>query len=385
LTARLGASKVYLELAEGFRRLGWGVTLVGPEASAADAAEPGAGEHARLRGYLRRHAAGHDVVEYEHNRLPYPRSDFSPGPLFVARSVLLTHSVTASPIPPVPTLRGRVGRLLKGWQQRRRWRRVVGEADRTLQAADLIQVCNDHDRDLLLDRGYPADKVLVLPFGLFPERLGAFHPTPEELPDPPVVAFVGTFDPRKGMAEFPRLVAHILRQRPRARFRLCGTAGLIQTAEGVTRFFPAAARPSLEVVPRFDPAELPGLLRGCSLGIFPSWCEGFGFGVLEMLAAGLPVLAYDAPGPPMMLPRAHLVRPGDAVDLARRAADLLGDPARLRLARRQARARAEQFAWDDIVSRTADAYLGRLARRGRALPGITPPGSPDAVHSSEVC
>ena len=38
-----------------------------------------------------------------------------------------------------------------------------------------------------------------------------------------------------------------------------------------------------------------------SAGAFPSHCEGFPFGVLEMLAAGLPVVAYRAPGAPMMI------------------------------------------------------------------------------------
>lgn len=359
LTPRLGASKVYLEVAEGFRRHGADVTVVGPEEIAKETG-PGGDEFTRLREYLRRHANGYDVVEYEHNRLPYPRSDFAPGPLFVARSVLLTHHVAAAPIPPVPTLRGHVGWWLKGLMKRAHVRAAVERANLTLSNADRINVCNTHDRDLLVRQGHPAAKILVEPFGLFPERLAQFRPTPDDLPGPPLLAFVGTFDPRKGMAEFPRLMAAVVARHPAARFRLAGTAGLVRTASAVLDFFPRTLRPRIEVIPSFEPDEVPELLADCSLGVFPSYCEGFPFGVLEMLAAGLPVVAYHAPGAPMMIPPEHLVPRGDGAALGRRACELLADPDRLCAARRQARSCAERFTWDDVVARTVAAYTGRL-------------------------
>ena len=57
-----------------------------------------------LRDFLRRTAAGYDVVEYDHAYLPYPRSDFPPGPLFVARCMLLHHHFLTTPLPPAPGL-----------------------------------------------------------------------------------------------------------------------------------------------------------------------------------------------------------------------------------------------------------------------------------------
>ena len=351
--ARLGASKVYIEVAAALQRHGCETTVVGP-AETGDT--PG-----RLRDYLRATAAGYDVVEYEHYALPFPRADFPPAVLLVARSVLLVHIMAASRIPPLPTVRGRVGRAIKGWVERRRWRKVVADADRTLAAADLVNLPNATERDVLSGRGQQHDKMLVLPFGLFPERLAAFTPTPDELPDPPVVAFVGTFDPRKGLCEFPRLVASVLRIFPAARFRLIGTAGLVPDAEGVLRVFPRSVRPQLDITPRFEPAALPGLIAGCSIGVFPTRCEGFPFGVLEMLAAGLPVLGYDAPGMTALLPPEYLTRCGDGAALGRQLAGRLADPARLRAARREARTRAEGFRWADIARVTADRYLKSLS------------------------
>ena len=120
--------------------------------------------------------------------------------------------------------------------------------------------------------------------------------------------------------------------------------------------------------PSFAPDELPRLLADCSVGVFPSYYEGFGFGVLEMLAAALPVLAYRVPGPPMMLPPAWLVQPRQigGVELGGRILNLLGSPLRLAEARARARERSRRFDWLDIAQRTVRAYEEATARRGAA-------------------
>ena len=48
-TPRFGAAKVYLEVADGLRRLGWEATVVGPD-------QTGGADPAALRDYLRTHA-----------------------------------------------------------------------------------------------------------------------------------------------------------------------------------------------------------------------------------------------------------------------------------------------------------------------------------------
>ena len=146
-------------------------------------------------------------------------------------------------------------------------------------------------------------QICGLPLGLT-SRSGwrQFAADPDVVPDPPVVGFVGTFDPRKGMCEFPDLVDRVVRRIPGVTFRLLGTAGMVPDADGVRGYFPRWLWPRLEIYPRYDPNELPGLLAGVSVGVFPSRVESFGYGVLEMLAAAVPVIAYDAPGPHVMLP-----------------------------------------------------------------------------------
>src|SRR5437868_28491 len=86
LSLRLGASKVYMEAADAFRGIGWETKVIGPEDTGG---REGSTEYPpALRNYLRNQGEHFDVVEYEHNRLPYPRFDFPAATLFVARSVL---------------------------------------------------------------------------------------------------------------------------------------------------------------------------------------------------------------------------------------------------------------------------------------------------------
>ena len=216
--------------------------MIGPEEVAGEPPGDFFTQPPRLREYLRRHASEFDVVEYEHHQLPFPRSDF-PGRSAVRRPVgslgphlgLNSHTpATGLTITARSAPEGAAG-AAAGCEQ------MVRQADLTLAAADLINVCSTIERETLVEHGYPADKICTFPYGLFPERLAAFRADPPVLPDPPVVGFVGTFDPRKGMCEFPALVDRVVRRVPEVTFRLLGTAGMVPDADGVRRVLPAAA------------------------------------------------------------------------------------------------------------------------------------------------
>jgi glycosyltransferase involved in cell wall biosynthesis len=228
-------------------------------------------------------------------------------------------------------------------------------ADRTCTEADLVNVSNDADRAELLRRGIAGGKIVVIPFGLTRERLAHFETVAGRIPPgPPRVAFVGTFDARKGGAELPEIVEQVARAVPEVRFKLLG-ARYRSEAETLA-FFPARLHRHLELVSHYAPEGLPALLSDCWTGVFPSHVEGFGFGVLEMLAAAIPVVAYDAPGPPMMLPMEYLVPRGDTRELARKLSGLLLDPTRLASARLWARKRAAEFSWEKFARLTVEAY-----------------------------
>ena len=375
LDRSLGAPKVVIEFADGLRKLGCQCDLVGPMevAGVADGRrEPDRYIHA-LRDYLKKRAADYDVADYDHEWLPFSRGEFPASTLMVARSVLLHYHFAELHIPRPGNPKARAARFVKRILTTRQRRESRRRADRTGHEADLFTTMNTYDRDTLVRHGYPREKIAVVGVGLTPERFAELSRASLEIPATPRIAFVGTFDYRKGCLDMPGIVERVVRAIPSAQFRFVGTSGLFQTPEEVYKHFPRHLRSHVKVWPRFDPKELPDLLTPCSAGIFPSYIEGFGFGVLEMLAAGLPVFAYDAPGPPDMLSGDYLVKPGDVTTMANRLIELHRDSQKLANARRAARARASEFTWEGCARQMLAAYQsGRevLLRKNSAITGI---------------
>lgn len=372
LVKHLGAPKVIVELVEEMRTLGWMCDAVGPNEIRSAQEPPISHADGRrflhrysldLRRYLSQHAGEYDVVDYDHVYLPYPRQEFDSKPLFVARSVLLAHHLETIPIPQPRSIRKWIGRVVKGQMRRSARQEMVQAATRTIEQADLVNVSNAEDKAELIRRGIAGDKIVVLPFGLSDARRTLFDRVSSDVPAQLMVAFVGTFDYRKGAREFPTLVRSVVAAVPEARFRLLGTQGMFKTEQEILRHFPSQLRSRIEVLPRFAPEELPDLLAACSLGVFPSHMEGFPFGVLEMLAASLPVIAYDAPGPPMMLPAPYLVPRGDVDAMSEKVVALLRDERKLRDARQWAKQQAEPFRWKMVARETSEAYRNAAEAR----------------------
>ena len=362
----LGAPRVLLGLAEGLKTLGWKCQVVGPEEIYRHTDEQGSGTAdyaAALHTYLQEVAADYDVVDYPYDHLPYPRSEFPRKTLFVARSMLLTQHFANVRIPKVLLLRQRIKRFLtrQGKREQTAFAQALKTARITLDNADLVNVANEDDRVVLEASGIDPRKIVVIPYGLSvadTETLAQVEPPKS---DRPCLCFLGTFDHRKGGADLPRLLNEVSVRVPNCQFKLIGTAGLHQSEGRVRAFFSKRLQRQLEVVPRFQRAELPSLLSGCTVGIFPSYVEGFGFAVLEMMMAGIPVVAYRSPGPTMMLPDDLLTPRGDVRIMADRVADLL-----LQTDERQHRAvwcqqRARELNWNAIGIETDEAYHRAIA------------------------
>jgi glycosyltransferase involved in cell wall biosynthesis len=113
-------------------------------------------------------------------------------------------------------------------------------------------------------------------------------------------------------------------------------------------------------VPSFDPKELPQLLASATVGVFPSYIEGFGLAVLEQLAAGIPTVAYDVPGPRQILDSlgdAALAPIGDTSALSTRAIEILRtDLKSYERLRQESFMIAAKFSWPEIAEATLRAY-----------------------------
>lgn len=390
-TPNLGAPKVQLELGEELRSLGHKVEKLSfedafPESGAGPSGRTAGfmyrtahylkitlGFASRAKAYVRANAHRFDVVEAHQCELPYPKRELGFSGLLVARSVALIpaylefNQMARRKWPVRPSLRRLVDQAVTYPGYLQRLRKVAP----SFSAADLINVSSSDDLVMVRRTMGFGDKVVHFPFGLSDARLGAFLDqracTSERL-QARTVAFIGTWNQRKGSEDWPLIAEQVLARLPDARFLFLGTGF---TPDQVLAAFPIRVRERCHVVPTYDSEDLPRLLAPVTVGAFPGYLEGFGFSILEKLAAGLPTVTYDAPGPRDMM--RHLAQPGmvpvgDLGAFARRLTDLLTlDPGTYEARSRDATRVARRFRWREIAAATAEVYQQRWDQlRGKA-------------------
>jgi glycosyltransferase involved in cell wall biosynthesis len=248
------------------------------------------------------------------------------------------------------------------WQQRLHFRAFV---PRSLALARRVIAVSAHARDDLVRRfGYDPDRIAVVPHGV-PETTRG--PVGAEAIDrvraawglgaAPVMACVGTIQPRKGV---DRVVAA---------FAASGLAGrgwrLVVAGRTRPGYAPAwLERPPTGVVVTgaVPDATVVALTATAEIAVSASEYEGFGLTVLEAMAAGCAVIAVDATAIPEVVGDAGLLVPDGSVETLASAMGRLASDAgeRGRLAD-AARARAAGFTWAESARRTRAVYEEALA------------------------
>jgi glycosyltransferase involved in cell wall biosynthesis len=103
----------------------------------------------------------------------------------------------------------------------------------------------------------------------------------------------------------------------------------------------------------FPSESLPELYSGADIVVFPSMYEGFGLGVLEAMASGVPVACARAASLPEAADHAALYfDPKDAEDMADRMVTLISDHDLARECRQKGIERAKSFSWDSCAEKT---------------------------------
>lgn len=358
-----GFTKNRIELAGNLEKFGWETVLVDKKMIEIPATDKYNAEryNEALKKFFIKNASKFDVVLYEYDTLPFNRNLFNKTTLFVARPAILAYHFLDVKLK--YNLKTRISKFLRNiaFKKNNSFKTYLKKVEYGLQQADLIQVQNVKDRQLLIKKGFSTEKIVVIPNGITPERIIKFAPPVRDYSRALTIAYVGTFDFRKGALDFPVIFRILKKKFPNVKLKLLGTKGIFQTEKEVLNFFPNKLKSSIEVVPEFKADELPGLLNNCHLGIFPSYLESFGFGALEMMCAALPVVAYDSPGPSDFVPIDLLVPTGDPVALAAKIAFLIEDTELL--ARKAGEVREKvirDYSWKEIAEKAAKTYKEHL-------------------------
>lgn len=304
----LGGSRVQLELADEFRKMGHRV-----EKFDINDAFPN-GQFSRLSQFTRPSfsskakdfvlANGHrfDIIDAHQGNLPFTKEELKFNGLLVARSVgLYAFCEEYSRLEQQKWPRTKKGNLIantmRSWRQMRERPHYL----HSLKTCNLINLPNEDEKIYIQEHWGLGDKCAVFPFGLSEKRQQAFTQAIQSTSvrlNNQQVAFIGYWGQRKGSRDWAEILQRTKAKIPDVSFKFLGT-GL--SAKEVLQDLNFPPSDWIEVIPEYDSDELPSLLSGATVGAFPSYMEGFGFAVLEKIACGLPTVAYDIPGPREML------------------------------------------------------------------------------------
>lgn len=374
---RLGAARVWIELAEEWERAGHVVEIFcltnafpAPTNSGVISKIRQARFPFRAARYVRGNADRFDVIDCLIGTLPFTKTSLGFRGLFVARSVglywLYERFMSESRARWAPRSQGKfIGRVFHRLIDRHFWK----SAEAALRVCDLLNVPNEGERQALQNDLALSTPVLVQPYGLsdtFREAFARAAAPAEERLRKQKICFIGMWSLRKGSRDWPKIMSAIWQRHPAAKFVFLGTMLSEEVVRAELGFGDAR---SISCLPTYDTNDLPNLLADAALALFPSYIEGFGLAVLEQLAAGLPTIAYDVPGPREILqPQAkRLLTPsGDPAAMAARAAEILAlsvpDYVALSSACRQI---AIQYRWSEIAAATIENYRAALDSLGK--------------------
>lgn len=175
----------------------------------------------------------------------------------------------------------------------------------------------------------PADKLLILPYGIRPEELATPLTQAEAKAELGLTGFtlgtIGRLEEQKGhrflLAAIPELLPHL----PDLQVILVGDGRLRPALEEQVRSLGLSRRVHLLGTRR----DLPRLYRAMDLFVLPSLWEGLPLVLLKAMAAGLPVIATRVSGAAEVITDGvdgRLVPPGQPQALAQAVLELLSRP-----------------------------------------------------------
>ncbi len=171
-------------------------------------------------------------------------------------------------------------------------------ASRYANLSDQVFAPSESIRDLLLERGV-SKPIAVVPTGVCPEKFarGDGDAMRRELGIPAdafVVGHLGRLAPEKNLEFLTRAVLDFISRNSRAHFLVIGTG----PSEASIRqaFSRSGMEAQLHIAGTLQQQQLTDALHAMDLFAFASTSETQGMVLTEAMAAGLPVVALDAPG-----------------------------------------------------------------------------------------
>jgi alpha-maltose-1-phosphate synthase len=246
-----------------------------------------------------------------------------------------------------------------GWNE---W--IIKPIEKSFENIDAFLLGYPKQKDLFIAKGVPESKLHLVPNGTDP--FFCYAPSEEEynkiinkfslILNHPTLLFIGNHTGNKGLDTVMKIAANIT-----VPVNIVVGGRLVSKDEPKKWFraFPPSQNANVIFTDYLSTVEQRVLYHLSTLLLFPSLSDTLPLTILESMASGLPVLAYDVGGIHYQLAEnAGVVVPaGDFTAFINAAEQLLQDESTLREMKNKSRLRQQSlFSWDLIADRTIEIY-----------------------------
>lgn len=286
---------------------------------------------AKVLKYLRKNADKYDIIDANCTNIIYPKKAFGFKGLLFVRShgipPLYKKAVSSQAFlnsladeEKKKTIKNKLGSFVRSFHDGF----YTKDFYASIKYADIVHCLNQSEQVFFTEMGISKDKLALIPNGLPKKYLNSFAVTnTDRATTSSNISFIGAWHYIKGIQDWRKLSKILTQIKSLEKIILLGSA---TSADFVKQFFDRDIFSFLTIIPTYKPDQLPELLKSVKVGIYTSYMEGFGYTVLEQLASGIPVVAYNVPGIAdfiLQIDSSYLVEPGEIKLLADEAQSIL--------------------------------------------------------------
>lgn len=239
------------------------------------------------------------------------------------------------------------------------------EVATSLRCADVALMLNQRDANYAVHQlGIPSDRVQLIANGIPDRFLNLTFESASLDPDTPIaIAQIGTYIPRKGIHYSIPALNTLLAHHPYLKLSFLGTCC---SEEQVYADFEPSLHGQIRVIPRYAHSDLPTLLKGHHILLFPSLSEGFPLALPEAMACGLAPIASAIPGVQEIVKHEEngiLIPARDRNAIEAAVCRFIRDRAHLERLRQSAYQTAQTYSWNAIAKTRLAIYATALEHK----------------------
>ncbi|MGC0236669.1 glycosyltransferase family 4 protein [Arthrobacter sp. SD76] len=267
-----------------------------------------------------------------------------------------TGPVVATKGPSLVTVHGVASRWISTARTSRQeyvWRKRVAAAIRNTNK--VITVSESSADDISAVFNVPRDRITVIHHGIdgtaFNTATALSDELAQKLPNE-FALYLGNVEPRKNLVELVEAI--------NANATSSTAIPLVIAGRQAWNYHESmrviSDSPNVIYLGFVNDEDRRALMQKCRIFVFPSLYEGFGFPILEAMAAGAPVLTTDKGSLAEVCGPANIIKGTDRHSIQHALSSALVDQKWLDRAPAEGRAWAGRFSWDKSVNAHMDAY-----------------------------